>query len=66
MKKALFTLALLGASAFGLASAATKPKNTKAVIKTAGDALRAGIHHYLLPEALGLGLNCFRFSAFSK
>jgi hypothetical protein len=27
---------------------------------------RAGIHHYLLPEALGPGLNCFRFSAFSK
>jgi hypothetical protein len=33
MKKALFILALLGASAFGLASAAAKPKNIKAVIK---------------------------------
>src|SRR5262245_29872382 len=29
-------------------------------------AFRTGIHQCLLPEALGPGLNCFRFSAFSK
>jgi hypothetical protein len=37
MKKALFTLALLGVAAFSLASAAAKPKTTKASAKPAAN-----------------------------